>query len=79
MDEPVAHKPIPARVVATFNGVDFDLATFELNIPVHVEFGEQGINEEGERCVAVHPYLEPDAADRALREAFCHAHVEPAP
>ena len=76
MDEPVAHKTIPARVVATFNGEDYDLATLELDIPVHVEFGEQGINEDGERYIAAHPYLEPDAVDKTLREAFNHAHVK---
>src|SRR5699024_198365 len=79
MDKPIAHKTVPARIVATFNGADFDLATFELNIPVHVEIGEQGANEDGERYVTVHPYLEPDAVYKAIRETFQHAHVEAAP
>ena len=70
MAKPVAHKPIPARIVATLNGVDYDLATLELNIPVHVEFGEQGINEDGERYIAVIPHFEPDAVDKAIRKAM---------
>lgn len=75
MAKPAAHMPIPARLVATLNGVDYDLATFELDIPVHVKLGEQGINKDGERYVAAHPYLEPGAVEKAIRKAFRHVHV----
>ena len=70
MAKPAAHMPIPTRLVATLNGVDYDLATLELDIPVHVKLGEQGINEDGERYVAAHPYLEPGALKKAIHEAF---------
>lgn len=70
MAEPVAHYPVSARIVATLDGEDYDLATFDLDLPVHVNIGEQGVNEDGERYVTVHPYLSDDAVDKALQKVI---------
>ena len=70
MAKPVAHRPIPARIVATLDGVDYDLAALELRIPVHFNIGEQRVNENGERYVTVRPHLSDDAVDKALRKVI---------
>lgn len=70
MAKPVAHKHIPARVVATLDGVDYDLAALELRLPVHVNIGEQRVNENGERYVTARPHLSDDAVDKALRKVI---------
>ena len=70
MAKPVAHKPIPARIVATLDGEDYDLAALELRLPVRFNIGEQRVNENGERYVTVHPYLSDDAVDKALSKVI---------
>ena len=66
MDYAIAHKTVPARVVIDFDGEDYEVATFDVRLPIHARLGEQGVNEDGERYVSVAPYLDPDAVDKAL-------------